>query len=209
MVEMVTPISYAGLQQMFDESAPWGMYSYEKAVYLDDLTDDAIDVILEHQAKKMSPLSFVPIFVMGGAYKQADPDASAFGGGPGRHDARLAVIRSTHRRPSPLATRDSLRRLRGGACGRDGEEPSAWQWPARSPPWGRSVTPTTTRPLNPRSGCSRQSSSENEARGGAGTMSNSPPWSGSTGSTTDGCIATARISRRPSSKISAISKSSA
>ena len=52
MFEMVTPIPYAGLQQMFDESAPWGMYSYEKAVYLDDLTDGAIDVILEHHARK-------------------------------------------------------------------------------------------------------------------------------------------------------------
>ena len=83
MVEMVTPIPYAGLQQMFDESAPWGMYSYEKAVYLDELTDGAIDVILEHQAKKVSPLSFVPIFVMGGKYKTADADATAFGGGRG------------------------------------------------------------------------------------------------------------------------------
>jgi FAD/FMN-containing dehydrogenase len=81
IVEMVTPIPYAGLQQMFDESAPWGMYSYEKAVYLHDLTDGAIDVILEHQAKKISPLSFVPIFVLGGKYKHADPEASAFGGG--------------------------------------------------------------------------------------------------------------------------------
>jgi FAD/FMN-containing dehydrogenase len=80
IVELVTPIPYTGLQQMFDESAPWGMYSYEKAVYLQDLTDGAIDVILEHQAKKMSPLSFVPIFVMAGAYRDADPDASAFGG---------------------------------------------------------------------------------------------------------------------------------
>lgn len=81
MVEMVTPIPYAGLQQMFDESAPWGMYSYEKAVYLDDLTDGAIDVILEHQTKKMSPLSFVPIFVMGGAYRRAAAESFAFGGG--------------------------------------------------------------------------------------------------------------------------------
>ena len=83
LVQMVTPIPYAGLQQMFDESAPWGMHSYEKAVYLDDLTDGAIEVILQHQAKKISPLSFVPIFVMGGAYQKADPAASAFGGGRG------------------------------------------------------------------------------------------------------------------------------
>jgi len=80
LVEMVTPIPYAGLQQMFNESAPWGIYSYEKPVYLHDLTDGAIEVILEHQAKKMSPLSFVPIFVMGGAFEKADPNSSAFGG---------------------------------------------------------------------------------------------------------------------------------
>jgi FAD/FMN-containing dehydrogenase len=80
MVELVTPIPYVGLQAMFDGSAPWGMHSYEKAVYLEELTDPAIDVILEHQAKKMSPLSFVPIFVFGGAYQRADSDASAFGG---------------------------------------------------------------------------------------------------------------------------------
>jgi hypothetical protein len=77
---MVTPIPYVALQQMFDESAPWGMYAYEKAVYLDELTDGAIDVIVEHQPKKMSPLSFVPIFVLGGAYQRADSDGSAFGG---------------------------------------------------------------------------------------------------------------------------------
>jgi FAD/FMN-containing dehydrogenase len=80
MVQMVTPIPYAALQQLFDESAPWGAYSYEKAVYLQELTDDAIDVILEHQAKKNAPLSFVPIFVLGGEYERADPAASAFGG---------------------------------------------------------------------------------------------------------------------------------
>jgi hypothetical protein len=57
-----------------------GRVSYEKAVYLDDLTDGAIDVILDHQAKKMSRLSIVPIFVLGGVYRTADPDGNAFGG---------------------------------------------------------------------------------------------------------------------------------
>ena len=65
---------------MFDESAPWGLHSYEKAVYLDELSDGAIEVILEHQPTKMSPLSFVPIFVLGGAYRRADGNSTAFGG---------------------------------------------------------------------------------------------------------------------------------
>ena len=80
IVELVTPIPYVALQQMFDASAPWGLHSYEKAVYLDELSDGAIDVILEHQAMKMSPLSFLPIFVLGGAYRRADGDSTAFGG---------------------------------------------------------------------------------------------------------------------------------
>ena len=80
VVQLVTPIPYTGLQQMFDDSAPWGLWSYEKAAYLEDLTDGVIDVIMEHQPRKASPLSFVPIFVFGGAYSRMDADASAFGG---------------------------------------------------------------------------------------------------------------------------------
>jgi hypothetical protein len=65
---------------MFDASAPWGLHSYEKAVYVDDLTDGVIDAIVEHQAKKVSPLSFVPIFNFGGAFRRMDEEATAFGG---------------------------------------------------------------------------------------------------------------------------------
>ncbi len=80
IVEMATPIPYVALQQMFNESAPWGLYAYEKAVYLEELTDAAIEVIVEHQPRKLSPLSFVPIFVLGGAYARADDGSTAFGG---------------------------------------------------------------------------------------------------------------------------------
>ena len=73
---------------MFDASAPWGMHNYEKAVYLAELSDGAIDAILGHQAKKASPLSFVPIFPLGGAYRLADNNATAFGGS---RDTRYVV----------------------------------------------------------------------------------------------------------------------
>ncbi len=80
LFELVTPIPYTALQQMFDPSAPWGILAYEKSVYLDDLSDGAIDVIVRHQPRKASPLSFLPIFVLGGAYSRAAADATAFGG---------------------------------------------------------------------------------------------------------------------------------
>jgi FAD/FMN-containing dehydrogenase len=80
LFEMVTPIPYVALQQMFNESAEWGTLAYEKSLYLDQLSDDAISVIAEHGGKKQSPLSFCPTFVMNGAYCEVGEDDTAFGG---------------------------------------------------------------------------------------------------------------------------------
>ncbi|GAC1360588.1 MAG: hypothetical protein NVSMB4_18890 [Acidimicrobiales bacterium] len=78
--EMVTDLPWVALQQMFDAGAPWGVHAYEKAVHLAELTDAAIDVIVEHQPKMASELSFVPIFCLGGAYADVSDESTAFGG---------------------------------------------------------------------------------------------------------------------------------
>lgn len=78
--EMVTPIPYVALQQMFNVTAAWGSHAYEKALYLDQISDAAIDVMLEYVPQMSSPMSFVPIFPMGGAYADVAEDATAFGG---------------------------------------------------------------------------------------------------------------------------------
>ena len=80
LFEFVTPIPYTMLQQMIDDSAPWGILAYEKACYLDELTDDAIAVIAEQLPRKSSPMSIMPIFPMGGAYHDPADDDTAFGG---------------------------------------------------------------------------------------------------------------------------------
>ncbi|HEY7269831.1 MAG TPA: BBE domain-containing protein, partial [Dehalococcoidia bacterium] len=59
---------------------PWGALAYEKALYLDELSDGVIDVLTKHMPQKQSPLSFVPIFALGGAYARVADDATAFGG---------------------------------------------------------------------------------------------------------------------------------
>ena len=71
---------FVALQQMFNESARWGTLGYEKALYLDELSDAAIAVIGEHVPKKTSPLSFCPTFTLSGAYRSAGNDDTAFGG---------------------------------------------------------------------------------------------------------------------------------
>jgi hypothetical protein len=78
--EFVTPIPYTALQQMIDESAPWGILGYEKAIYLDDLTDEAAGVVISELAKKSSPMSIMPIFPLGGRYAEVAEGDTAFGG---------------------------------------------------------------------------------------------------------------------------------
>jgi FAD/FMN-containing dehydrogenase len=80
LFEFVTPIPYTALQQMFDEANAWGTLAYEKALYLDELTDGAIDVFVEYVPKKASPLSFMPVFRLDGAYRDMADDDTAFGG---------------------------------------------------------------------------------------------------------------------------------
>src|SRR4029450_2337287 len=85
LFEIVTPIPYAALQQMLDDSAPRGIRGYEKALDLDNLSDDAIAVLTELAPRKTSPLSFAPIFYLDGAYSRVGDDDTAFGGSRAAH----------------------------------------------------------------------------------------------------------------------------
>jgi len=80
LFELVTPIPYVALQQMFNESALWGTFGYEKALYLDALSEGAIAVIAEHVPRKVTPLAFVPTFTMNGRYREVRDSDTAFGG---------------------------------------------------------------------------------------------------------------------------------
>jgi FAD/FMN-containing dehydrogenase len=102
LFELVTPIPYAMLQQMLDDSAPWGILAYEKACYLDELTDDAIAVIAEFLPRKASPMSIMPVFPMGGAYHDVADADTAFGGS--RASKWLVNIAATAPDPALLAT---------------------------------------------------------------------------------------------------------
>jgi FAD/FMN-containing dehydrogenase len=79
VVEFVTPIPYVALQHMLDDTAPWGIRSYDKGINLDELSDDAIDVILDWLPRKQFPLSFMPIFPLRGRYREVPDAATAFG----------------------------------------------------------------------------------------------------------------------------------
>ena len=79
--EVVTPMPYVALQQMLDAPNAWGQHYYEKSLYLEELSDDVIDVLVEHVPQKASPLSAVLVYRLDGAYSEVAEDATAFSGG--------------------------------------------------------------------------------------------------------------------------------
>jgi hypothetical protein len=80
LFEFVTPLPYVELQKVLDESAPWGIHAYEKSLNLHQLDDEAIAVLTERLPGKSSPMSFIPIFSVGGAFADVGEQETSFGG---------------------------------------------------------------------------------------------------------------------------------
>ena len=80
LFEMVSPMPYVALQQMLDEPNAWGHFNYEKAAYLSDLSDEAIEIIADFVPQKTSPLSVMLVYRLDGAYSDVGENDTAFGG---------------------------------------------------------------------------------------------------------------------------------
>jgi FAD/FMN-containing dehydrogenase len=81
LFDLVTPMPYVALQQMLDEANAWGSHCYEKGTYVDDLSDDVIEVLASHIPRKTSPMSLLLLYRLDGAYSEVGDDATAFSGG--------------------------------------------------------------------------------------------------------------------------------
>jgi len=71
---------YVELQQLFDEDYPDGMRYYWKSLYLDGLSESAIDRIAYWSGVAPSPLSTVDVWQLGGAIERVGVEESAFAG---------------------------------------------------------------------------------------------------------------------------------
>jgi FAD/FMN-containing dehydrogenase len=81
LFDLVTPMPYTAVQQLLDEANAWGVCAYEKSGYLEELTDELIDVVAEHAPRKTSPLSVMLFYRLDEAYCEAGEADTAFGGG--------------------------------------------------------------------------------------------------------------------------------
>ncbi|HWH20555.1 MAG TPA: FAD-binding oxidoreductase [Solirubrobacterales bacterium] len=78
--EMLTPVPYPALQQMFDANNPWGTHGYEKALYFEEISDEAIEIFNKYMVTKQGFLTNIYGVVFTGAYAAADENDCAFGG---------------------------------------------------------------------------------------------------------------------------------
>jgi UDP-N-acetylenolpyruvoylglucosamine reductase len=90
VADLIQPMPYAQMNTLLDASYPPGMQNYWKAEFLDDLTDDAIAVLVDQAAKMTSPRSAILLEYYGGAAGQVDESATAFPHRQAQYD--LAVM---------------------------------------------------------------------------------------------------------------------
>jgi len=70
--DQIRPMAYTELQSMFDTAYPTGNQYYQKDHLLREISDEAIDIMIEHFARVSSPLS-IPFFQQsGGAMRRGD-----------------------------------------------------------------------------------------------------------------------------------------
>ena len=80
LFELVDRMPYVGCSRCSTRRTPGACTATRRPCYLEELTDEAIAVIVEQIPRKNSPLSFVAFLPFGGAYQDVGADDTAFGG---------------------------------------------------------------------------------------------------------------------------------
>lgn len=80
LLDLCVPKPFLTHQAMFDPSFVPGRWYYFKSCDVAELTDEVIDLTVEHSMKIASPLTAFPIWQMGGAVARVGEDDTAFGG---------------------------------------------------------------------------------------------------------------------------------
>jgi FAD/FMN-containing dehydrogenase len=79
LVDAVESIPFPQMQALFDGAFPDGNQNYWKSAFITDLSDEAIDIMVEHANTAPSPATAIVIELYGGAMARVPADATAFG----------------------------------------------------------------------------------------------------------------------------------
>ena len=89
LFDMCGPKPFMALQSMLDAGFPKGWWYYFKSCDVAELSDDVIDITVEHAMKISSPLTAFPIFQLGGAISRVGEDATAYSGRGAGHTINI------------------------------------------------------------------------------------------------------------------------
>jgi FAD/FMN-containing dehydrogenase len=89
VLDTVSPKPYVTHQKMFNPALPHGRHYYWKSHKLGPLTDEIIDLVVQHAERITSPLSTVPIFTQGGAVSRVPEEDAAFPNRDATHDINI------------------------------------------------------------------------------------------------------------------------
>jgi FAD/FMN-containing dehydrogenase len=78
-IDMTGPMPYVEVQKLLDGANPPGMQNYWTADFLAELPDDAIDVLVDHATKPVSPMTSIILVPGGGAIPRVGDAETAFG----------------------------------------------------------------------------------------------------------------------------------
>jgi FAD/FMN-containing dehydrogenase len=78
MADLIQPMPFPVMQTLLDAACPDGSQNYWKSAFLRSLSDEAVDVIVEHANRATSPLTAVLVEQYGGAMSRVGVEETAF-----------------------------------------------------------------------------------------------------------------------------------
>ena len=78
VADMLGPMPWVAVQRMFNDGFPPGRFNYWKSALTPEITDELIDVIVDHMARVPSPHTAVMLEHYHGAYSRKAPTATAY-----------------------------------------------------------------------------------------------------------------------------------
>src|SRR5215212_2764725 len=91
-LDVCVPKPFLTHQAMFDPSFPHGWWYYIRSCDVAQLTDEVIDITVDHALRINSPLSTFVIWQLGGAVARVGEDETTFGGRSAGHTFNIAGI---------------------------------------------------------------------------------------------------------------------
>jgi hypothetical protein len=92
VLDLCVPKPFLTHQAMFDPSFPHGRWYYIRSCDVAQLTDEVIDITVDHSLRINSPFSALTLWQLGGALSRVGEEQTAFGGRSAGHTYNIGGI---------------------------------------------------------------------------------------------------------------------